>query len=217
MAKVATNQEDPALPDGVIWKGNPRLIPWLISVDDLLLDPANERLHPGENLEGIRASYRRYGQQRQITIDKDRLVRDGNGQLMAVREEGWTHIAALATNLEDEVDLAGYRIAANRTAETAEWSWEALQATMNAFDPTALLDVFDSSFRAQIELMVTDSPFGSLPPIENPGERLTHVDLRVRVRNLEHSENAASILREIISQHPEWNASLITSSNEAAE
>jgi len=114
------------LPAGVVWKGNPRLAPFLVAVADLHEDPANAMTHPERSVAAIAGSYARFGQQKPIVCAADLTVRDGNGQLRAAAERlGWTHVAAVPSDLEG-AELSAYSLAVNRTAQHGEWDFEAL-------------------------------------------------------------------------------------------
>jgi len=103
----------------------PGLLPLLRPVADLTLDPANARSHPERNLDSIKESLTRFGQQKPIVVAPDGVVLAGNGTLVAARALGWTHIAVIVTNLAGP-DARGYALADNRSAETAEWDVERL-------------------------------------------------------------------------------------------
>jgi ParB-like chromosome segregation protein Spo0J len=92
-------------------------------------DPANARLHGARNLDQIKASLTRFGQQELLVATEDGLVLAGNGRLRAMRELGWTHANVLVTTLAG-FEAAAYSIASNRTAETAEWDRDVLSATL---------------------------------------------------------------------------------------
>jgi hypothetical protein len=49
-------------------------------------DPANVREHPEQNLEALKASIRRFGQQRPVLVDQDCVVVTGNDTLRAMRD-----------------------------------------------------------------------------------------------------------------------------------
>jgi hypothetical protein len=120
------------LPEGAVWRGNPRLVPLLVPVASLHEDPANVNTHPERSVAAIAASYARFGQQKPLVCGPDMTVRDGNGQLHAAAERlGWTHVAAIPSDL-DGVELSAYALAANRTAQHAEWDFEALSDVLRA-------------------------------------------------------------------------------------
>ncbi len=102
-----------------------------IAVGELLNDPANVRLHNARNLETIKASLLRFGQQKPIVVDGDGVVVAGNGTLAAARELGWQSVHVVRSALTGS-DRAAYAIADNRTAELAEWDEGALAGQLSA-------------------------------------------------------------------------------------
>lgn len=89
-------------------------------MSDLSQDPANARVHSERNLDAIRASLRRFGQQKPIVVSADGVIIAGNGTFEAARSLGWDTLNVVVTELEG-VDLTAFGIADNRTAELAEW------------------------------------------------------------------------------------------------
>lgn len=104
-----------------------------IALVNISADPANVRRHGPRNLEAIKASLRRFGQQKPIVVDANNVVRAGNGTLAAARELGWKEIAVVRTDLAG-ADAVAYAIADNRTAELAEWDQEGLAEQLAAMD-----------------------------------------------------------------------------------
>jgi len=96
-----------------------------VLIDSLSLDPANVRKHGERNLEAIKASLRRFGQQKPIVVDSRGVVRAGNGTLEAAKALGWREIQIVRSDLPP-TELTAYSIADNRTAELAAWDTEAL-------------------------------------------------------------------------------------------
>jgi ParB-like chromosome segregation protein Spo0J len=91
-----------------------------IKISELSLDPSNVRKHGRKNLDAIKASLRKFGQQKPIVVDAKGIVLAGNGTLTAAQELGWTEIQIVRTQLEG-VEATMFAIADNRTAELAEW------------------------------------------------------------------------------------------------
>lgn len=104
-----------------------------VPIGDLHHDPANVRLHSARNLDAIRASLTRFGQQKPIVVDADNIVRAGNGTLEAARSLGWETISIVRSELL-AAEMTAFAIADNRTAELAEWDYEALGKMMDAID-----------------------------------------------------------------------------------
>jgi DNA modification methylase len=96
-----------------------------IALADLSLDPSNVRKHSRRNLDAIKASLRKFGQQKPIVVDAKGIVLAGNGTLTAAKELGWTEIQIVRTELAG-VEATAFAIADNRTAELAEWDEDGL-------------------------------------------------------------------------------------------
>lgn len=91
-----------------------------VPLGSISFDPANTRKHSRRNLDAIKASLRRFGQQKPIVVDAKGIVLAGNGTLAAATELGWSEIQIVRTALAG-VDATAFGIADNRTAELAEW------------------------------------------------------------------------------------------------
>ena len=102
-----------------------------IAVAELSLDPSNVRKHSRRNLDAIKASLRKFGQQKPIVVDAKGIVLAGNGTLTAAKELGWTEIQATRTELAG-VEATAFAIADNRTAELAEWDEDGLAKVLES-------------------------------------------------------------------------------------
>jgi len=97
------------------------LKPLIIPIDSIKLDPHNARRHPDLNLEAIKRSLEAYGQRKPIVVrSEDRIVEAGNGMLQAAIEMGWSEIAAVMVE-DNEQMAAGYSLMDNQSALLAEW------------------------------------------------------------------------------------------------
>lgn len=110
------------------------LEPHLVAIESISADPANLRKHPERSIDAIKASLRRFGQQKPLVVDANGVVVAGNGTLEAARQLGWKQIAAVKSDLVG-VDRTLFAIADNRSAELSEWDREALAATLNEIPP----------------------------------------------------------------------------------
>jgi DNA modification methylase len=114
-----------------------------VPIATLSQDPANARKHDDKNLEAIKASLRRFGQQKPIVVDSSNVVRAGNGTLAAATALGWDSINIVQTDLQGS-EATAYAIADNRTAELAEWDESVLAASLSSLadmDETWLSDL----------------------------------------------------------------------------
>ena len=102
-----------------------------VMIDELDCAPANVRAHDSKNLDAIKSSLRRFGQQKPIVVNEKGIVIAGNGTLTAARALGWDSINIVKTVLEGS-EATAYAIADNRTGELAEWDEEALAKQLSA-------------------------------------------------------------------------------------
>jgi ParB-like chromosome segregation protein Spo0J len=91
-----------------------------VPIDSVYPDPSNVRIHNPRNLDSIKASLRKFGQQKPIVVDRDDIIRAGNGTWLAAKALGWGEIDVIHTQLSGS-DATAYAIADNRTAELAMW------------------------------------------------------------------------------------------------
>ena len=102
-----------------------------VALSALSLDPSNVRKHSRRNLDAIKASLRKFGQQKPIVVDAKGIVLAGNGTLTAAQELGWTKIEITRTELIGSAATA-FAIADNRSAELAEWDEDALAKVLES-------------------------------------------------------------------------------------
>lgn len=151
-----------------------------VPLASLRLDPTNARTHDERNLEAIKGSLARFGQQKPIVVDRKGVIRAGNGTYSAAKALGWPEIDVVVTELDDLEALA-FGIADNRTAELAGWD-EATLATLleglRAEDALAGVGFSDgeiddllASLHADLGLGENADPGPEEPP-ENPVTRL---------------------------------------------
>ena len=130
-------------------------------ISDLVFDPINARKHPTKNIEAIKGSLAKFGQQKPIVINDKNIVIAGNGTLAAAKELGWKNINCVISDLDDLNQMA-FALADNRTSELAEWDLDIVnqqlaQLEMNNFD---------------VEIL----HFDNLPTIESSKDGLTDDD-----------------------------------------
>jgi len=91
-----------------------------MNIADLVSDPNNVRKHDTKNIEAIKGSLIKFGQQKPIVVTKEGIVLAGNGTLQAAKEIGWDKISVHVTDLEG-FNASAFAIADNRTSELASW------------------------------------------------------------------------------------------------
>jgi ParB-like chromosome segregation protein Spo0J len=113
-----------------------------VPVETLCADPANARVHSARNIDAIKASFTRFGQQKPIVVDFKGVVRAGNGTLAAAKALGWENINVVKTDLIGS-DAAAYAIADNRTSDLSDWDDDALARQLESLraEGTDMADV----------------------------------------------------------------------------
>ena len=107
------------------------LLTFDIPLDKIMTDPNNARKHDSKNLDAIKGSLQKFGQQKPIVVDEKNIVLAGNGTLAAARALGWKTITVVRTALTG-YDAMAYALADNRTSELAEWDDDVLGAQLQA-------------------------------------------------------------------------------------
>jgi len=172
-----------------------------VTVASLLFDPANVRKHGERNLDAIKASLARFGQQKPIVVDGDGIVRAGNGTLMAAKALGWDEIEIVRTNLRGS-EATAYAIADNRTAELAEWDEGALAEQLAALqiDDEALAAAtgFDASeierMALPVDVVEDEVPEVPVDPITKPGNLWLLGEHRVLCGDSTKAEDVARLM-----------------------
>jgi len=91
-----------------------------VPIDSIRPMQANARRHGGRNLEAIKTSLERFGQQKPVVVGPGGSILAGNGTWAAAKAMGWTEIEITRSDLAGP-EATAYAIADNRTAELAEW------------------------------------------------------------------------------------------------
>jgi DNA modification methylase len=149
-----------------------------IKLDALTCDPANVRKHDQRNLDAIKGSLQRFGQQHPIIVDAAGVIRAGNGRYMAMRALGWSECDIVRSDLKGS-EATAFAIADNRTAELATWDDDALAQQLAALqiedEALALATGYDAKEIEALaldasELVEDDVPEPPADPITQPGD-----------------------------------------------
>ena len=140
-----------------------------VAISSLVPDPANVRKHGAKNLDAIKGSLARFGQQKPIVVSAAGVVVAGNGTLAAAVALGWTEIDVVRSPLVGS-EATAYAIADNRTAELAEWDDDALAQTLAALaiDDAALAEAtgFDANEIDNLTRGEIDEDEAPEPPVD---------------------------------------------------
>ena len=171
-----------------------------IAVADLSLDPSNVRKHSRRNLDAIKASLRKFGQQKPIVVDAKGIVLAGNGTLTAAQELGWTEIQIVRTELAG-VEATAFAIADNRTAELAEWEEDKLSQVLQSLkvEDADLLaatgyDAAEVDKMSKAEVTEDEVPEPPAEPITKAGDLWILGEHRVLCGDSTKRENVAILM-----------------------
>lgn len=118
-----TRPEPAETPSDQVWKGNPKLEPWLVPIDDVKPNPKNTRRHAQKDVDATAASMVDHGQQWPVLVQpEDMVLLAGEGRWLAAKKLGWTHVAALASDIAESDERSLFSLRDNRTAELSDWS-----------------------------------------------------------------------------------------------
>lgn len=112
-----------------VWEGADSLRRMLVALDTLEPWPGNPR--QGDVPE-LMESLRRFGQVRPILVRHDGRIVAGHHLVLAARELGWTHLAAIQHDFESEEEARAYLVADNRLPELGRIDDEALHVQLQA-------------------------------------------------------------------------------------
>lgn len=175
-----------------------------VPLDAIHPDPANVRLHNERNMEAIKGSLARFGQQKPIVVDRGGTIRAGNGTYAAAKALGWAEIDVVETDLEG-IEAIAYALADNRASDLSGFNEPELAKLLvelraqEALDGTGFddedLDEILAELGKDVEPAEVDDPGEQEPPekpIARTGDLWTLGDHRLLVGD---STSAADIAR----------------------
>lgn len=135
----------------------------VIQLGDVTTDPNNARKRTERNRNSIKASLEKFKAGRSIVLDKDNIVRAGNGTVEMAMELGYTELIVVEPKEGQLVavrrpdwtaqEAKAYAIADNRTAELAEWDDEVLAEQLEELQRIDLSEVAGFSDRELEKLL----------------------------------------------------------------
>lgn len=137
-----------------------------VPIAQLHPDPENVRLHPERNIEAIKASFVRFGQQAPavyVVRRGKKIIIKGNGMLEAAKALHWAYLAAVESGLKEREAMA-FAIADNRTGELSDWDEKLLAEQLASLDLTsddlAAVGFTDAEYQELLETVSRDNAAG---------------------------------------------------------
>jgi hypothetical protein len=101
------------------------------SIDDVLIDPNNARIHDRKSIDGIKGSIAKFGQVEPLLLRKaTKVLIAGEGRLIAMQELGHEHVEVRPLPV-DATTAVALSLALNRTAELSHFDFESVAAQIN--------------------------------------------------------------------------------------
>ena len=197
-----------------------------LKITDLKPDKKNARKHTSRNLQAIKDSLSRFGQQKPIIIDAKNVVKAGNGTLEGAIALGWKTISCLRSNLKGK-ELTAFAIADNRTAELAEWDMEILAEQLSGLEDSDE-DLFKSSGfnEGDLSLMLNDDDGASNNPDEEwrnmpefKQEKMSYRSLIVHFRSQADFDEFIGLLKQEATDKTKfiWHPKAVNADNSTHE
>jgi ParB-like chromosome segregation protein Spo0J len=205
-----------------------------VAIDSIFIDPSNAMTHDEANLSAIKGSLARFGQQKPIVVDKNNVVRAGNGTLQAAKALGWDKIWVAKSALEG-AEMTAYALADNRTAQLAKWDDEVLGKTLQSlreidfplteigFDTSSLDERGsgeekevggegkgdkDNLYTKKIEAPIYE-PTGEKPEVESLVDCSKEAELLNQIKSAKIPDEIKAFLRLAAARHNVFNYHLI--------
>ena len=201
-----SNQKEDDLPIKRKFNVNEQLHGLLVPVAGLHEDLNNARSHNEKDLQSISTSYKTFGQQKPIICNGAGKVIAGNGQLEAAKNIlGWTHIACIKFDDENEARQMAFAVADNKTAELSQWNFPVLAETLAALSDQQVLLGATGFEGIEIESILANSPWEGLPDDAVPGayDYKGQQWVRMRIVNSEDIETIMADVKDLLIKYGE--------------
>jgi len=159
-----------------------------VGINLLKYDEENARKHDPQNIETIKKSLERFGQQKPIVVNTDNVVVAGNGTLEACKQLGWKKIDIIKTELAG-LEAKAYAVADNRTSELAVWDDETLASVLEELRDSDTADVLSTGFTEEdIERLIGGWKFNDTLRDADDYNEDEHETYTVKIKSISHAD-----------------------------
>lgn len=88
---------------------------------------ANPRKHGRESIDAIKQSIEQFGFKVPLQVDKDHVIVNGHGRLLAAKELGFTELPCIVCDDLEAQKIRAFRISDNQVQAVSEWDMDTLQ------------------------------------------------------------------------------------------
>lgn len=124
----------------------------LINIDEIIPYENNAKLHPEEQIEQIKKSILEFGNNDPIAIDKNNVIIEGHGRLLALKELGYKEVEVIKLGHLTEEQRKAYTLIHNKLTMNTDFDIEILESELAAIN---IIDMSDFDFDLDIEMEVS--------------------------------------------------------------
>lgn len=124
----------------------------LINIDEIIPYENNAKLHPEEQIEQIKKSILEFGNNDPIAIDKNNVIVEGHGRLLALKELGYKEIEVIKLGHLTEEQRKAYTLIHNKLTMNTDFDIEILESELASIN---IIDMTDFDFDLDIEMEET--------------------------------------------------------------
>lgn len=121
----------------------------LINIDEIIPYENNAKLHPKEQIEQIKKSILEFGNNDPIAIDKNNVIVEGHGRLLALKELGYEEVEVIKLGHLTEEQRKAYTLIHNKLTMNTDFDIEILESELAAIN---IIDMNDFDFDLDIEV-----------------------------------------------------------------
>lgn len=121
----------------------------LINIDEIIPYENNAKLHPKEQIEQIKKSILEFGNNDPIAIDKNNVIVEGHGRLLALKELGYEEVEVIKLGHLTEEQRKAYTLIHNKLTMNTDFDIEILESELASIN---IIDMNDFDFELDIEM-----------------------------------------------------------------
>lgn len=102
-----------------------------INIDELVPYDKNAKLHPKDQIEQIKKSIEEFGMNDPIAIDKDNVIIEGHGRLIACKELNYTEVPIIRLDHLTDEERKAYTLVHNKLTMNSDFDIDILNDELN--------------------------------------------------------------------------------------
>ena len=145
-----------------------------VNIDELIPYTKNAKLHPEEQIEQIKKSILEFGMNDPIAIDKDNVIIEGHGRLIACKELGLEEIPVIRLEHLTDEQRKAYTLVHNKLTMNSDFDIDLLNEEL---DDILNIDMRDYGFEQILEEIEEDEIKPEIQFTEVLGEEHNYIVL----------------------------------------